>query len=317
MKKIAMVFPGYGSQHVGMGKDFYDDSRIVQEYFEEAGNCLPINFVKLCFASSESELSRMENAYTANFLVSSAIHALLKQEGINADIVAGYNLGEYAAMYAAGAFTFPDGLYLLHKYAMIYQEALASMDVGALKIEGVTTTQLTTICKNASNADEYASIALYTTATDHIVTGNAQAVAAVRGEVAEDPDADEEDVSISIGLHSSLMAPIADKFVPYLEKVDFKTLTVPMICSADICHIQTSEQVRARIIEHITTPVKWTKVMESLASYDVFIEIGPGTMLSSLAKAQYPDKIIMSINKRSDIIDLKKILEISTQTPEL
>lgn len=315
--KIAMLFPGYGSQYVGMAKDLYDESRTVQEYFEEAGNCLPINFVKLCFASSDAELSRMENAYPGTFLVSCAIHALLKEEGIKADIVAGYNLGEYAALYAAGAFTFPDGLYLLSKYASIYQEELVSMDVGVIRVKDFATQPLVNICKKASEGDEHASIALYTSNTDHVVTGNTDAVAVVRGEVSADIDTTIEEVSVDIGLHSPLMQPIADRLTPYLEKVDFNELAMPLVCSADVCHVATGEQVRVRVIEHVCTPVKWTKVMESLADYDLLIEIGPGTMLSTLAKAQYPDKIVMSINKRSDITDLKKILEVPTPTPEL
>lgn len=317
MKKIGMLFPGYGSQYVGMCKELYDESRIVQEYFEEAGNCLPLNFVKLCFASSASELSRMENAYTATFLVSCAIHALLKQEGISPDIVAGYNLGEYAALYAAGAFTFPDGLYLLNKYAALYQEALTSMDVGVMRVQGVSSKTLAGICKKASEGSEFASIALYTAPTDHIVSGTTQAVAVVRGEVSLDIDVVTEDVQVDVGLHSALMQPVADKFAPYLEKVDFKDLAMPMMCSADVCHIETGDQVRSRVVEHIYTPVKWSKVMESLVDYDILLEIGPGTMLSTLAKAQYPDKIVLSINKRSDITDLKKILEVPTLTPEL
>ena len=315
--KIAMLFPGYGSQYVGMAKELYDESRTVQEYFEEAGNCLPINFVKLCFASSDSDLSRMENAYPGTFLVSCAIHALLKEEGIKADIVAGYNLGEYAALYAAGAFTFPDGLYLLSKYASIYQEELASMDVGVIRVQGVATQPLESMCKKASENDEHASIALYTSNTDHIVTGNTDAVAVVRGQASADIDVIIEEIPVDIGLHSPLMQTVADRLTPYLEKVDFNVLAMPLVCSADVCHVATGEQVRARVIEHIYTPVKWTKVMDSLSDYDVLIEIGPGTMLSTLAKAQYPDKIVMSINKRSDITDLKKILEVSKPTPEL
>jgi len=107
--KIALLFPGYGSQFVGMGKELYNDYRIVQEYFEEASNCINTNFVKLCFASSDAELSKITNAYTSLFLVGSSIYALLKELEIEPDMVAGYNNGEFAAMFAGGCFSFPDG----------------------------------------------------------------------------------------------------------------------------------------------------------------------------------------------------------------
>ena len=141
--KIGMIFPGYGSQFVGMCKELYDSSRLVQEYFEEAANCLNSNVVKLCFASSDAELSKMQNAYPAMFLVSSAIAALLRQEGIEPHIVAGYNTGEYAALFAAKAMTFPDGLYLLSKYAQSYQELLDELkEVDLVRVTGITADEL-------------------------------------------------------------------------------------------------------------------------------------------------------------------------------
>lgn len=313
--KIALLFPGYGSQYVGMAKELYDESRIVQEYFEEASNCLPINFVKLCFASSDSELSRMENAYSATFLVSCAIHAVLKEEGIKADIVAGYNLGEYAALYAVGAFTFPDGLYLLNKYAAIYQEELASMDVAALRVQGVPAEIVQELCARATQENNTATIGLYTGLQDVVVTGDSDALSAVRDHVSRFDAAQVHDVALDVGLHSALMQPVAQRLTPYLEKVDFKPLDMPLICSADVCRVETGEQVKERVIEHIYTPVKWTKVMASLASYDLLIEVGPGTLLGALAKAQYPDKVVLSINKRSDITDLKKIIEQYSSSP--
>lgn len=314
--KIAMLFPGYGSQYVGMAKELYDESRTVQEYFEEASNCLPINFVKLCFASSESELSRMEHAYAATFLVSCAIHAVLKEEGIQADAVAGYNLGEYSALYAAGAFTFPDGLYLLNKLATLYQEALIDMNVGALRVQGIETHTLDDFCAQASEQGEHAVVGLYTDRTDAVVTGDADAVAVVRGLVSNDIDATTQEVMIDIGLHSALMQPVAQKLTPHLEKVDFKQLSMPLLCSSDVCKVETGEQVKHRIIEHIDTSVQWPTVMEHVKEYDLLIEVGPGTILGALAKKQYPDKIVVSINKRSDIEELKKIIEQQTTTPE-
>ena len=105
-----------------MAKEFYNQERLVQEFFEQASNCLDQNFIKLCFASSEKELMETANTQTAVFLVSSAIFTLLKEKyGIIPDIVAGHSLGEYSALFAAGGINFPDGLYLLKKRALLWR----------------------------------------------------------------------------------------------------------------------------------------------------------------------------------------------------
>ncbi|MDR3550570.1 MAG: ACP S-malonyltransferase [Candidatus Babeliales bacterium] len=307
--KIGILFPGYRSHFVGMGKELYDESRIMQEYFEEAANCLSVNFVKLCFASSDAELGKMQNAYPATFLVSCAIYALLKEEGIKADIVAGYNLGEYAALHAAGGISFPDGLYLLSKYANFYEEALPALDVGILHIKGISTHTLEDACRQASEGQYSAHIALYNSLTDHIVSGNTQALEVVRGIIAADPDTSIKELSVAVGLHSPLMNQVMENQAIYLEKVDFKDLRIPLICSAQSCIVENAEQVRKRIIEHINTPINWAKVVDALSPYDLVIEVGPGSTLTAMVKEKYPDKLCISINKKSDIIDLKKMIE--------
>jgi len=306
--KIGILFPGYGSQFVGMGKELYDESRIMQEYFEEAANCLNLNFVKLCFASSDAELSKMHNAYPATFLVSCAIYALLKEEQVQAEVVAGYNLGEYAALHAAGGISFPDGLYLLTKYAHFYEEALPTLDVGMLHIKGISTVTLERACIQASEGPYSVHIALYNSPTDHIISGHTQALEVVRGLLANDPHDSITTVSVAVGLHSSLMDQVMENQAVYLQKVDFKDLNIPLICSAQSCIVENAEQVKKRIIEHINTPINWAKVMDALAPYDLIIEVGPGSMLTTMVKEKYPDKLCISINKKADIIDLKKMI---------
>src|SRR5438132_11488028 len=159
--KIALLFPGYGSQFVGMGKELYDEYRVVQEYFEEAGHVLNNNFVKLCFASSDVELSELVNAYTSLFLVGACVYAVLKEHGIEPDVVAGYNNGESAALFAAGCFSLPDGLYLLNKFCSFYQEIVDGMEVDAMHVTGVTTTELEAICKKVSDDEHKVFIAIY------------------------------------------------------------------------------------------------------------------------------------------------------------
>ncbi len=306
--KIGMLFPGYGSQFVGMGKELYDESRIIQEYFEEASNCLDINFVKLCFASSEIELAKTSNAYTATFLVSTAIFALLKQEGIEPDMVAGYNLGEYAAIFAGGGFSLPDGLYLLSKYAHFYQEALQDLNVDVLHVSGISTKKLSDICLKSSTGDSVVQIAIYNASTEHVVAGHMQAVERVRELLAQYEDVVTQELSEEVGLHSSLMDHVVDHFTIYLEKVDFKDLPIPLVNNVAGKIVKKGQEVKAGIIDHSNHPVLWDKVLNKFVDCDVLIEVGPGTMLSSLVKEKYPDKIITSINKWSDIDELKKLI---------
>jgi [acyl-carrier-protein] S-malonyltransferase len=305
----AYVFPGQGAQFVGMGKELYDEARIMQEYFEEASNCLDTNFVKLCFASSDIELARMSNAYPSIFLISSSIYALLKEEGIKPDKVAGYNLGEYAAIFAAGGISFPDGLYLLTKYAHFYQELLDSIDdVAALYIKGIESELLHDICLKASEGDKIATIAVYNLPSEHVVTGHSKAVEYVRDFVEEHKNQTMTAVDVAIGLHSSLMDPVVDNFKIYLEKVDFHDLEIPLINCIAAEQVQEGGVAEMSIIHQINMPIFWNDVLDKFSDCDLLIEIGPGTVLHEMAKKKYPEKLIVSINKQEDIETLKEII---------
>jgi [acyl-carrier-protein] S-malonyltransferase len=307
--KVGLLFPGYGSQFVGMGKELYDESRIMQEYFEEAANCLDINFVKLCFASSDAELARMDNAYTALFLVSSSISALIKQEiGIEPYRVAGYNAGEYGAIHTAGCFSFPDGLYLISKYYSFYQELLATGDFSGIKIVGLSGKQVKSLCQQVSTEVATASIAIYDAPDQHVVMGHTQAIIALREALMDMEGVKVSDVPVEQGLHSDLMDPVAVNLKLYLEKVDFKPLTTPLITNADAKVVTEGNAMKKALIKQIHSPVLWFKSMALFEECDVIVEVGPGTMLCSMMQAQYPDKKCIAINKKSDIDELRVIL---------
>lgn len=318
MKKVGVVFPGYSSQFVGMGKELYDESRVMQEYFEEASHCLDINFIKLCFASSDAELGRMEHAYPSLFLVSSALYALLKEEGIKADVVAGYNQGEYAAVHAASGISFPDGLYLLSKYAAFYQEAVATLAVGAVSVRGVSAQEIDDVCVKANSlGDERVGVGIYESADRHIVTGHTAGLDRVRDVVADlHEDANIEQESVEVGLHSSLMDPVVANFKMYLTKVDFKDLTLPLITNADAKQVILGDEVKNAVVKSIHSPVYWTRVVEKFADCDVLVVVGPGAKLLKNVQAYYPDKTCIAVNKRADIDELKTVLGIEQAEPE-
>ncbi len=304
--KIALLFPGYGSQFVGMGKELYDEYRIVQEYFEEASNCLNTNFVKLCFASSDVELSKMANAYTSLFLIGCSTYAVLKEHGIEPDIVTGYNNGESAALFAASCFSLPDGLYLLNKFCSFYQEIVDEMDVDVLHIQGVSTTQLEDACKKISDDADKVFIAIYNSPTDHIVAGSRTSLATLQDMFG---DAQMEYVGVEVGLHSSLMTPVVDVFKDYLEKVDFKDLKIPLISSIDGNIIVLGSDTKERFIRHIYSALEFTRVMRELVDYDCILVASPGNKMAEVVKLQYPEKVVMSIAKKSDIDALKAIVD--------
>jgi [acyl-carrier-protein] S-malonyltransferase len=307
--KIAMLFPGYGTQFVGMGKELYDESRIMQEYFEEASNCLGMNFVKLCFASSDVDLSRMAHAYPSIFLVSSAICALLKEQGIKIDVVLGHDLGEVSACHAAGGMSFPDGLYLLAKYTEWYQEVLSNLDAAALQVEGLTGNQLQKICTQVSGDNDAVFVAIYDAPLRHTIMGNAHAVGQAQVVLQENEEVKVEDGLVEIGLHSPLMDPVVVHLKLNQEKIDFKDLAIPLITNADAKPITQWERIRSAMIKQIHSPLLWQQSIEQLASYDIIVQVGPGSSLMKLVETYYPEKKCLAINQQSDIDQLKKLIE--------
>lgn len=308
--KTALLFPGYGSQFVGMGKELYDEYRIVQEYFEEASNCLDINFVKLCFASSDVELGKMANAYTSLFLIGCSIYAVLKEHEIEPDIVAGYNNGETTALFAAGCFSLPDGLYLLNKFCSFYQEFIDNHDFDALHVSGLAAQQLEDMCKKVSNDEYKVFIAFYNSPTDHIVAGNRQGLSSLQDVIGDTAQADY--LSAEIGLHSPLMNEVVSLFKDYLEKVDFKDLKIPMISCIDGEIITLGVDIKERYIRHIDFPLDFARVLKRLIDYECIVIAGQDDILLQLIKHYYPEKMVVSIAKKADIDTLKEI--VSSQT---
>ena len=162
-----------------MAKELYDNSRIIQEHFEEASHCLELNFVKLCFASSDIELCKLNNAYPALFLIGTAVAEFLGNFGVEVDCLAGYGIGEYSAASFAGGLSFADGLYLLKKLANFYLDIRQGLDVKSVIIDGLSSRKLKQICTENSSSDGSAQIAIYENVKEHLVSGHSEVVDAV------------------------------------------------------------------------------------------------------------------------------------------
>lgn len=310
--KIGIVFPGYGSQFVGMGKDFYDESRVVQEYFEEASNCLDINFVKLCFASSDQELSEISNAYAAIFLTEVALYSVLLEHGIKADQVAGLCIGRYAALFVAGGFSFPDGLYLLKKYAQFYTEALSTLDPKIVRVTGISITIFNRMYSKfmAQVPDAQLTLAVQYSKTDFMISGPRAQVELFEQELAQlkIKKLTIKNLDLAHDLHSNLMSGVADRLAEYLLKVDFKELKIPYISGLSGKTLKTSKQIRTELIAQITKPILWHKVQTQFADCDMIIEVGPMAVLTAGLQQLYPNKLILSFTKLADLEIIKEKL---------
>ncbi len=294
-----MLFPDYGSQYVGMGKELYDSSRLMQEYFEEASNCLSINFVKLCFASSEIELASIANAYPSIFLLSSALAGVLKEQGIVPDIVAGCGLGEYAAIHTAGGLTLPDGLYFLSKFAQFYQELLATVSVRAIALSQITVRSVKKICTTIDEENQ-PYISVYYSDNYCVVVGDDTSIEQVK-ELAVKAGARCQEALLESGLHSMLMEQVATQLRIYVEKIDFHDLKVPLLANVDGKTVSKGTMVRDRIIKQITQPIRWDMVLHNIKDWDIIVEIGPGNSLQKITSTIYPTKPYFTINQQSDI----------------
>lgn len=308
--KIGMIFPGYGSQFTGMAKDLYDNSRTVQEYFEEASQCVDINFVKLCYASSESEINKIVNSYSSIFLLGMSIaEIIIKGLNISLDLVAGYGSGEYSALAVAGGLSFADGLYLLKKFAQFYSTVRNELDVKSIVIDGLSAKEISQLCKENSSEENSAQISIYSKKSESIVTGHSDAVDAV-AESAFFKGAEKVTfLTIEEALHSPLLIETFNQFKLYLTKVDFKDLNIPMISCLNGKEIKTAKAAQEVIINQIVKPIFWKNVLKKFSDIDLIIVPSPSKLLVQEIKSLYQDKIVLGIETFEDLNNLKSILE--------
>lgn len=311
--KIGMLFPGYGSQFVGMGKELYDNSRIFQEYFEEASNCSQINFVKLCFASSDAELSKIQHAWPALFLVGVATAAVIKEAcdaaGVSMSYMAGHGIGEYSALCAARVLSFPDGLYILSKLSLFYDAMRESLDAKSVIVNGLSSKKLKEICEEQSSAGgPCAHIAVYENKNDHIVTGHAEVVDAV-AEGASDAGAQKvKEIEAAEGFHTPLLQDLVEQLKIYLTKVDFKDPQLPLIMSINGKEVCRAKKAQDAIMRQIVEPVNWTVVLKQCADADVLVVPAPSKALVAEISALYPDKKVIGFDTMADVEAFKALL---------
>lgn len=313
-KTIGVIFSGYGQQYVTMGKDIYNESRHVQDLYEQASMCLNINFVQLCFAASDAEMSEIDKGYLAIMLTQVSICSQLAQSGLHPDFIAGYGIGEYSAAVASGALNFADGLYLLGKYAKIFKAFVEeNPHFAVLQLpKGFNFQALEELCQQLSKEDKKIFISAHNTEHGFYVGGHIDLIEQIKEYCKVHEIRKVKEVSVAYGLHSSIVDIVLTTLSPYFFKIDFKSLNYPIITNVDGVYVTSSEALESAILRKINSPILWDEVMNGFIGCEILICVGPGKQIAEWAQLKYPDKEIYTVECLADVEKLKQLLQQDT-----
>lgn len=311
MKPIAILFPGQGSQHVGMGQAAHEASEIARASFAEADEALGMPLSELCFAGEEAELARTEITQPAILTVSVALWRMLAQRGVSADFMAGHSLGEYSALVAAGSFDLATGARLVHQRGRFMQEAVAP-DVGAMAaLLGLDDDAVEGVCTEVRGTGVgVVEPANYNSPGQVVIAGHRDAVAAAV-ELAKERGARRAMLlNVSAPFHCSLMAPAQDRLAVELNELEIAAPTAPVICNVGAVPLTEPEAIRTALRDQVTAPVRWVEGLRALAAAGVetFVEVGPGKVLSGLTRRTLDDVTVFSVQGPDDVDTVARTL---------
>lgn len=309
-KRIGVVFPGHGEQFIGMGKDLYDELRLVQEFFEQAAGTAEINFVKLLFASSEQDILSIRYGYVANYLFEVSLYEILYQKGLRPDFVAGHGIGEYAAAYATRSLSFIDGLYILNKYAQFYDEFLKDKNYTVLRIiREFDVESIEELCEKKSTKNDQAYVSAQNTQNAFYVAGSENVIEKIQQYCIKEVIRKVRIIGPAYGMHSTLVDSLVEQIKLYYHKIKFNDLQIPLITNVDGVYVTTADALESAIMRKINNRILWLEVMKGFDGCDVIISVGPGKQLIEWFKELYPDKEYHVVTTMKDFAAIEYLFQ--------
>ncbi|MBQ5918635.1 MAG: ACP S-malonyltransferase [Lachnospiraceae bacterium] len=294
---IAFVFPGQGAQVVGMGKDFYENSELSKNIFDEAAELLDFDVKKVCFEENEA-INITEYTQAAMLTTSVAMLEVLKEKGLKPDVCAGLSLGEYCALVASGVMDFEDALKAVRQRGILMQEAVPT-GIGAMSaIIGLDADVIAGIC---DKIDEV-SVANYNCPGQIVITGKKEAVEKANEELKEAGARRCVMLNVSGPFHSEMLKTAGEELYRVLENVELKDFEIPYVTNVTAKYVtnENKNEIKEMLKDQVSSSVLWIQSVENMIEQgvDTFVEIGPGKTLTGFIKkiAKAVDKEVTTYN---------------------